>query len=100
MLEMYNYSGMEKVPDAVLEKMLITLIDAGIVDPDNLRNFRIIREYNEMVRDNKMLCKVARDLLAEKYFVSEKTIQWIIYDEKKRKTTMYDLGLKRNEHKG
>jgi len=66
-----------------LENEIIqVLIKHKIINEESLRDFRIKQKYTKL-RSEGLTGKEARILLAEEYFVSEKTIQHILYAKKK-----------------
>jgi len=63
--------------------LLSVLVKRGIIPKTYLRNEIIRREYKEL-RESGMNGREARETLAEKHFVSSKTIEFILYKPRKR----------------
>lgn len=64
-------------------KDLEKLRNLGLIDEVELRNLKIKNEYKELRK--KMKCFEAYEVLSKKYYLSEKTIQNILYDKRKKK---------------
>lgn len=62
--------------------LLEVFVKHRIVPQISLRNEKIRHEYKTM-KEEGIKAKTARALLAEKYFVSEKNIESILYGRKK-----------------
>jgi len=69
------------MPD-LIEDLIDVLERHGLINENGIRNFRIRKEFYEM-RDNGFSSKEAREQLAEKYFMSLKNIDRIIYGKRK-----------------
>jgi|GEM_PF-3694400 len=69
--------------DENLLDMLQQLTDSGIIPEIYLRNFKINQLYIELI-NNGISCKQARKRLSKEFFTSEKNIEYIIYDYRKK----------------
>ncbi|MEW6196806.1 MAG: hypothetical protein AB1521_16790 [Bacteroidota bacterium] len=67
----------------LINDMLEVFLKHNVVDKTSLRNFLIRKRYAELYYNQKMKSKDARKLIAEEFNVGEKTIEYILYLQKK-----------------
>lgn len=73
------------------------LMKLKLIDYKTLRDIEIKREYEESQKLETQKLKGVREMLADKYFLSEKCIETILYDkgETKNKILLINLKLSR-----
>ncbi|MEW6196686.1 MAG: hypothetical protein AB1521_16180 [Bacteroidota bacterium] len=67
----------------LINDLLDVLIKHNIIDKYSVRNFLIRKRYSELYQNQKMKSKDARRLIANEFNLSEKTIEYIIYLQKR-----------------
>ena len=60
------------------EKLINVLVEDKIINERSLRDYRIMKEYVDL-RIEGVTCRKAREILANKYEMTEKNIQHILY---------------------
>jgi hypothetical protein len=76
------------MPEKLLEfadDMLEVLSKHKFIDDLAKRDYKIRREFDKLVKEDKIPSERAKNLLAEKYFVSFKHIETIVYGLKHKK---------------
>lgn len=56
------------------------LIDKKLINEMSVRNFKINLRYNQLVQTG-IVCKEARETVSSEFYLSDKTIQKIIYNK-------------------
>lgn len=69
--------------DKLINEILDMLIKNNVVNPLSLRNFTIRQRYHELYHVRKMKSKDARKQLADEFNLGEKSIEHILYLQKK-----------------
>ena len=67
----------------LINDILEVLIKHNVVDKRSLRNFLIRQRYSELYGIQKMKSKDARRQIAEEFNLGEKTIEYILYLQKR-----------------
>lgn len=67
----------------LIDDMLEVFLKHNVVDKNSLRNFLIRKRYAELYHNQKMKSKDARKLIADEFNIGEKTVEYILYLQKK-----------------
>lgn len=67
----------------LINDMFEVFLKHNVVDRNSLRNFLIRKRYAELYHLQKMKSKDARKLIAEEFNIGEKTVEYILYLQKK-----------------
>lgn len=72
-------------------KFVEYLMKVKVIDDKTLRDIEIKHEYEHMKRQRTQKLKSVREMLADKYFTSEKTIESVLYDDEETKLLILNL---------
>lgn len=67
------------------------LLKLGIIDDGTLRDIEIKYQYEQMKQQKTQKLKSVREMLSEKYFTSEKTIESVLYINEETKLLIVNL---------
>lgn len=67
----------------LIDDMLEVFLKHNVVDKNSLRNFLVRKRYVDLYQNQKMKSKDARKLIAEEFNIGEKTVEYILYLQKK-----------------
>lgn len=75
----------------IKSKIFIKLNQLGLIDEIGLRNYLIKEEYRRLGMRNKNQKIKAKKYLQEKYNISQKTLDYILYSKRNKKKVPVDL---------
>ena len=69
--------------DAGIKNVLCHLIDSGMVDPKRIRDYMVLSDFSNLLRDNNGHFTYTFMDLSIKYDISDRTARNIIYQKRK-----------------
>ena len=70
-----------------IDEAIALLLTEGVLHeplPNQIRNYKLKARYKELRYRNQLSCKKAREKVAEEFFIDDKTVQNIIYGDRKK----------------
>ena len=79
--DLHNRFGFRPTP----KDIVYHFVENGIIDPVNLRDYLLIRHYDYLIK-NGTACMVAFSEVADRYEITERQAQNIVYYKRKKYT--------------
>jgi len=77
--------------DAGIKNVLMFLIERGLVDPISLRDFMVLNDFHNILKDNEGHITYTFMDLSIKYDISDRTAQNIVYKKRKKFRTKSNI---------
>ena len=87
----YNDIKVKFSEEAGIKNVLMHLIERGLVDTKKLRDYMVIRDFPEILKENKGHITYTFMDLSIKYDISDRTAQNIVYKKSKTFRPKYNI---------